>query len=677
MQIQFIIAVLLIVINGLTANAQILQKDTVQAYKRYPHIQYTTNAYSLQLQNPDTSIAKFYEYNPARMSDIPHLFLGNTGQAHRFLAFEYKRRIGFDLGYRQFDLYRYAAKDVRYFNSPYPFVDVKYIIAPGEEQVIGADFSQSVRQRLNFGLQYRRITSPGIYQRQRTGYHNLAGSVWYRHPKENYQLLASYRLNNAEVEQNGGIAISGLFTDSNPSPRDFIDVSLASAENMVKDRELFLQQTYDWHTYKTRQLTDSTTEKVLKATYRIGHNFSYANELYGFTDAEPVASYYISFYDFPAGNDSVPEPALYHYPIKNRGFKNEFFVDFDINKRLKKLDSLRLNNSLQTSPKPDVSYSIRPFFEHRQNRVLQPQSLDTVSTRTSETGYETLVVRSDIARKYTSGIIGLRVGKTADKNPLLWHLNACYALFGFNLGDFDVKGRLAYRHKRIGEIAVNYSFSRLQPNFSDLHHYSHHFSWNKENEFGKTTALNAGGSLFFPKLKLRLETQWHLLDNYIVYDTLSLPQQPDGVINVWQLKASHQLKWRNLHFDNVLLYQQSTSDLLKLPAFYATHDLYFQRFLFGKALFLKTGFQVRYHTAYFANAYAPQTGKFHLQNEEKIGFYPIIDVYAAFQIRRARMFLKMEHVNEGTLKQKGYYMSPGYPAYDRAFKFGVDWMFFD
>ncbi len=41
------------------------------------------------------------------------------------------------------------------------------------------------------------------------------------------------------------------------------------------------------------------------------------------------------------------------------------------------------------------------------------------------------------------------------------------------------------------------------------------------------------------------------------------------------------------------------------------------------------------------------------------------------------MYVKMEHIHQGILKQKSYFTSPNYPGIDRIFRFGASWMFYD
>ena len=84
-----------------------------------------------------------------------------------------------------------------------------------------------------------------------------------------------------------------------------------------------------------------------------------------------------------------------------------------------------------------------------------------------------------------------------------------------------------------------------------------------------------------------------------------------------------------------------------------------------------------YNSNYFGNAYAPAIGQFYVQNEQKLTFYPVVDVFLNVKIKKARIFVKMEHLNQGIFRQKGYYVSPNYAMPERLFRLGFSWAFYN
>ncbi|MBQ3909379.1 MAG: hypothetical protein II746_09295, partial [Bacteroidaceae bacterium] len=58
----------------------------------------------------------------------------------------------------------------------------------------------------------------------------------------------------------------------------------------------------------------------------------------------------------------------------------------------------------------------------------------------------------------------------------------------------------------------------------------------------------------------------------------------------------------------------------------------------------------------------------------KIGNYPIVNVYANMHLKHCRLYLTVNHVNEGD----GHaFWAPHYPIDPLTFHFGVSWNFFN
>ena len=94
---------------------------------------------------------------------------------------------------------------------------------------------------------------------------------------------------------------------------------------------------------------------------------------------------------------------------------------------------------------------------------------------------------------------------------------------------------------------------------------------------------------------------------------------------------------------------------------------------------MQIGADVRYFSEYYAPTYAPALQQFHLQDEAnhiKIGNYPVVNVYANFQLKRTRFFAMFYHINEG-MGSRRYFYAPHYPINQRLFKLGVSWNFYD
>jgi len=104
--------------------------------------------------------------------------------------------------------------------------------------------------------------------------------------------------------------------------------------------------------------------------------------------------------------------------------------------------------------------------------------------------------------------------------------------------------------------------------------------------------------------------------------------------------------------------------------------LSYQLNMFESALQAEWGIEMLYTSAYKGNAYNPALGMYYLQDKTTIGDYPYFDLFANLKMKHTRFFLKYQHANAGYMGYR-YYMVPGYPQNDAAFKFGLSWIFYN
>jgi hypothetical protein len=91
-------------------------------------------------------------------------------------------------------------------------------------------------------------------------------------------------------------------------------------------------------------------------------------------------------------------------------------------------------------------------------------------------------------------------------------------------------------------------------------------------------------------------------------------------------------------------------------------------------MLVNIGVTFKYFTKYKANAYNPLLAEFTLQNDEEIGF-PTFDVFINAQVRRTRLYLKVDNVTSG-FTEKNYFSAPNYPYRDLTIRFGLVWNWF-
>jgi len=188
--------------------------------------------------------------------------------------------------------------------------------------------------------------------------------------------------------------------------------------------------------------------------------------------------------------------------------------------------------------------------------------------------------------------------------------------------------------------------------------------------------MTARGSFKSPERKLEIGLNYSVINNFIFNDTLGIPSQHEGQLLVLSAFADNDFNYRNLHFRTRLLWQKASNEqVLHLPDFSAFVSAYYQ-FVISKVMFTQIGVDARYNTRYYADAYAPSTGFFHLQDEKKLGGFPYMDAYASLRLKRTRVFFKL--INVGTeFINREYFTTPHYPMNRMTFRLGVAWSFYD
>lgn len=637
--------------------AQILEEDTIKADTRYSSIFYTTDRYQYTLQLPDTALNTISRYSPVwQGKEWGHQYLSNIGQAHRAVAFEYNRTAGFDMGWRAYDRYRIHPDSVRYYTSAFPFSEIKYVIGAGEEQFLTAEVAVPIKRNWHINTLYRLMVGTGEYNREHVGWHNLALSTNYEHPKQRYRLLAYYLLNNAENEQNGGIktidlAISplDLVTESSVRPRTILNPYLTAAADAFNEHQISLQQTYDGGTWYDVVKEDTTIAKLFP-TRRLGHRIAYQSIKRRYTDAEMPEFFYPNVYFNAAQtNDSTKWSVL----------QNEFFMGIN-GKRLLDLDEYHAIPFVPT-------FQARVGFLHELIGIERLYIVDTLP--------ENVVLIRDTTQHIHSGMVQGRFQNNTDSRLHFW-AEGRYALFGYNIADFTASGGITLRlSDRVGGIRGRAVLQNITPAFITEQYVSNTAIWS--NNFRKTQSLQIWATYFNDRLQLQLSYANHTFTNYITWDETQHPEQFDDIVNVSQFELKHRLHWGKFHFDNTLLLQLPSDSRLRMPNFVGRHLFYISGNMFKhKAAQVQFGIELSENTNYAADAYAPAIGQFYRQ-PNSLSLYPVLDVFAHVKVRRMRLFAKLRHASQGLFGQKGYYVAPQYPAYDRFMQFGLAWMFFD
>ena len=124
-----------------------------------------------------------------------------------------------------------------------------------------------------------------------------------------------------------------------------------------------------------------------------------------------------------------------------------------------------------------------------------------------------------------------------------------------------------------------------------------------------------------------------------------------------------------LRLEHNLFLQNTNREYVRLPEFGGNIRYYIHAELFKKALNVELGTNINYNSSWEAYAWNPAARAFYLQNQYRVGNYPLVDAFVNVKVLTMVFFFKMEHLNMDW-NNKGFYLTPNHPLPIRAFRFG-------
>ncbi|PHS51916.1 MAG: hypothetical protein COB01_08955 [Lutibacter sp.] len=215
------------------------------------------------------------------------------------------------------------------------------------------------------------------------------------------------------------------------------------------------------------------------------------------------------------------------------------------------------------------------------------------------------------------------------------------------------------------------------PDFNTLLFQSDYKDYNWKNEFSNEKISTVG--IEFTSTKWgNINASYNLIDNYTYFGESAKPIQATETLNYLKIKVNKAISYKKFTLDNTIMYQKVSTgaSFFRVPELVTRNTLYYSSHVFkGKPMYLQTGVTFKYFTSYLANSYNPVLSEFVLQNTTEIGNFPILDFFANAQIRRTRIYLKVENLNAG-FTDRNYYSAPNYPYRDLTVRFGIVWNWF-
>ena len=591
----------------------------------------------------DTALAGHHQYNFVNRNQNLYQDLGNLGTALRPVFYEEQQQIGAQNGFYAYAPYAFQTMQVKYYDTKSPFTRMYFVLGGRNQNVLNFDFSQNINARWNAGFQVQRVTSrkqfgvnqtvdPSSFLAQGWAF---VGQTSYRSKNDKYTLLAHFNHLNHEIEEQGGVL------PLRSSGGELLGYTFDGSAKLTNAKGFDRRNM--WHLYQ---------QYIMAPGLQVYHRLDYQRTINTFYDTalakdSALTSYYPAVVPalFPAARRAQLDSATTHQDIFYRLLEN----------------NVGLKGIYQIGKS---AFNYRAYMRHR------------IYSQTGE--YNRLAVKGD------SVFTGTYRNPTRliDRNELflgLWlgyyfpdSLSRLTVEGEYLIGrDIRLEGQLETKLFTAGYRSIFVSPTLLQQRFE-----SNNLTWS--TNFGLRGTQHAYGKLNLAYRKIRFQPglDYYLLNNYIYFDENALPKQLSSAFSILRAGVGAQVSIGKFQASTQGYYTVvSRNDILRAPKLFvnlrASYDL-----LFAKVLYIQTGVELHYKSAYYADNYMPLTQQFYLQNNRRVEGYVLADVFANFRINRTRLFVKMSHVNQDLL-QPTYFVGADYLGMRRTFAFGVDWYLFD
>ncbi len=615
----------------------------------------------------DTITSGFQNYDPIYKNSFSNIDLGNKGSAYTSNLLSYKTEFNEFIFLNSLQNQFVQPEDIKYFNTKVPYTNLTYINAGpsrrSEENFTGF-FTQNINKDWNLGIRYNLVSTIGLYEAQKVDNRNFNLYSSYHSPK--YSMHAVITYNSIEHLENGGLLDDDheLITDAEKrkeySRAEDFPVKYLSATNKINNFQVFYNHSLGIGKINLNKQTNDSIESNIEeyelpvsTVYHTLHAGNYKrvykiDELDSYLDDEGYIPLYDNIY---ADSLQTRDSTSYSF------LKNTFQIKFNE----------EANSLLKFGVRAFLANEVKYYKFQRQPLIEQDEDDDddyNVYYRHNDT---TLVTT------YVGGQIFKNLGEN-----LWWNLGGKIYVQGYRLGDIDLKGNINSLYRIFKDTAGIYGRGRIllkSPELLQENYYSNHFKWDKSFKQEKLVNIEVG--LKIPTRRLKLSWESKVFTDYMYWNSEALPDQTSEVISAFQVTLKKDFTFGPLHSDNKLAYQfTSNQAYLPLPEFSGYSSTYFNFYLAKRVLQIQAGVDARYHTEYYTPGYMPATGQFYNQNLIKVGNYPFLDAFVNIHLKRARIFIKLDHFNQ-SLMDRNYFLTLGYPHAPMRVKWGVSWNFYN
>lgn len=646
------------------------------------------------------SLKKDTKFNYLRKDDFELLPFHNMGQTYSKLGYSFENNAIFPLigmNAKQYNYYK--VEDIKYYYVPTPTSEVMYKTGFEQGQVLDAFVTMNTSRQLNFSLGYKGSRSLGKYRYSLASSGNFITTFNYHTPKNTYEIKGHFSSFDFFNNENGGLTDESInyfeTNDPNYIDRGRLDVNFTDADNMFEGKRYFSEQKLTLFSEKNSKERKSKPKK--EDTPKDSINIEIPSSKQDSIAKSKDTINLINTIKKDKLLESIPKKDS--TSVKNTEKLKDSVLE--ISEKSKKYFDIKLGHAFMYETK---HYR---FKQSSENDIFGSAFNNTIEDHTS---YQNM--NNELFLQLNSPITGiLRVKGTSMNynyhyNSILYYddttiydklkgntiavgadwrvtygkvkLNAdAQTILSGDLTGHSLKADASFVLDSIFSFKGFAEINSKSPDFNKLLYQSTYINYNWQNDFKNEELKSIGAQMIVNKWG-NIKATYSIIDNYTYFNEESKPIQSTETLKYFKVKAQQYFTFRNFTIDNTIQYQkvESGDSFFRVPEIVTRNTLYYSNYLFKKKpLYLQTGVTFKYFTSFKANAYNPLLSEFVLQNDTEIGNFPVLDFFANAQIRRTRLYLKVENFSASFTGRK-YYSAPNYPYRDLTVRFGLVWNFF-
>jgi hypothetical protein len=510
----------------------------------------------------------------------------------------------------------YKSSGYRFKYQPwYKVTKFHYSNSYEKSQNIDAVHHQSFKD-FSFGIHYQTVYSGGVFADERKENTNLFTEVFYRPTKKPLTSKLNFHFRRTRVRENGGLANDTVYVDDLISNQVVIPVRLDGLDKGVQNNIYNLG--FKWENTFQIDTKDSlfTTKLISVSSYNKWY------EMY--LDKNPtfipnIPTEYTSHITQPFYNSIKDSTGNRIDSIGNTHLSQKLGVELGYNKH-------------RLTPFLDLNY-----FNYYNGE------------------------QESYNRRWTLGLDY----SFSDRVKI--------AINQQRQGDYSWKPNLEAYISPFSNFSTEFSYKNTIPSFFVNNYHSNYHSW--DNNFTHQKEINIRGSYLFENLNLRSDISYLTIKDGVFFDENRNPIQSQENQNIFKAELDWSKRINRWTIFSKMAFQNATGSFVDLPTFTTKNEIGYSFKFLGEALFTP-GVQLQYFTKYYASKYNPSYSFFYKQREQKIGNYPMINLFVNMRVKSFVGYILFENLFQ-SIKKDNNFASPNYVWRPQVLRFGVRWNFYD